>query len=74
MRLARIALLALSLTGTAGASIALASPPGQGYAIIYYDEAGEPVGGAIANPCTGRYSSWGIQTDDFTKEVLYCEP
>ncbi len=74
MRLARIALLSLSLAGTAGAGIALASPPGQGYAIVYYDDVGEPVGGAIANPCTGSYSSWGIRTDVFTKKVLYCEP
>ena len=74
MRLARIALLSLSLAGITGAGIAVASPPGQGYAIVYYDEAGEVVGGALANPCTGNYGSWGIQTDIFTKKVLYCEP
>lgn len=72
MRLLKIALLALSLAGTAGAGVALASPPGQGYAITYFNSAGEPVGGALANPCTGAYGSWGTVTPVFTKKVLYC--
>jgi hypothetical protein len=72
MRLLRIALLALSVAGAAGAGIALASPPGEGYAITYFDDDGEPVGGALANPCTGAYSSWGIVTDVSTKKKLYC--
>jgi hypothetical protein len=72
MRLVRITLLALSLIGAAGASIAIASPPGQGYVITYFDAAGEPVGGAIANPCNGAYSSWGIRTDIVTKRTLFC--
>jgi hypothetical protein len=72
MRLLRIALVALFVSGAAGAGIALASPPGQGYAITYYDDSGEPVGGALANPCTGAYSSWGIVTDVRTKQTLFC--
>lgn len=73
MRLLRIALVTLFIAGAAGAGIAVASPPGQGYAITYFDEAGgDPVGGALANPCTGSYSSWGRVTDISTKRTLYC--
>jgi hypothetical protein len=72
MRLLKIALLSLSLAGAAGTGIALASPAGQGYAITYYDGSGEPVGGALANPCTGAYSHWGAVTSVFTKQTLYC--
>lgn len=72
MRLLRTALLALSLIGTVGAGVALASPAGQGYQITYFNSAGEPVGGALANPCTGSYGSWGTVTPVFTKKVLYC--
>ena len=72
MRLLKVALLALSLAGTVGAGVALASPAGQGYSITYFNSSGEPVGGALANPCTGAYGSWGTVTTVFTKKTLYC--
>ncbi|ALN65443.1 hypothetical protein GLA29479_4612 [Lysobacter antibioticus] len=72
MRLIAIAVATVVLGGFALAGSVKAAPPWQGYSILYFNEAGEEVGGAVAS-CGGQYSSWGERTAIFQKQTWFCD-
>lgn len=72
MRIGRTLLLACTLITSVGATAALAGPPGQGYSILYLDDAGNEVGGATAS-CGGQFTSWGVRTSNSIKRTWACD-
>ncbi|MGO1002332.1 DUF6289 family protein [Lysobacter sp. CA196] len=72
MRLIATAVATMMLGAMVLAGSVNASPPGQGYSILYFNDAGEEVGGAVAN-CGGQYSSWGERTAIYQKRTWYCD-
>ena len=65
----RTGLVAALLLGAMGA--AMAGRAGEWYVVIYYDAAGNEVGGASAD-CGGMAHSWGIRTDNFSRSGGIC--
>ncbi|MEH6420905.1 DUF6289 family protein [Pseudomonas sp. CGJS7] len=72
MRYLAIAAFSAALIASAMLGGAQAGPAGQGYSIIYFDAAGNEVGGATAN-CGGQYLSWGDRTEVFKKRTWICD-
>lgn len=64
--------LGVALLGLLLAGAAIAGRAGEAYSILYFDEAGNEVGGATAN-CGGQYLSWGIRTAYYTRNTWICD-
>jgi len=65
-------LIAAALLGLLLAGAAVAGRAGEAYSMIYFDDAGNEVGGATAN-CGGQYLSWGIRTTHYTRNTWICD-
>lgn len=64
--------IAVALLGLLMAGVAVAGRAGEGYSVLYFDEAGNEVGGATAN-CGGQYASWGIRTTHYQRNTWICD-
>ncbi|WP_147300659.1 DUF6289 family protein [Lysobacter silvisoli] len=64
--------IAAALLGLLLAGAAVAGRAGEAYSVIYFDDAGNEVGGATAN-CGGQYVSWGERTDNYVRRTWICD-
>ena len=65
-------LVAAVLLGLLLAGAAVAGRAGEAYSVLYFDEAGNEVGGATAN-CGGQYTSWGERTEHYVRRTWICD-
>lgn len=60
--------LAAVFAGLASIGTASAGREGEGYSALYYNEAGEEVGGGYDGG-DGRYTSWGVRTERYARRT-----